>query len=367
MLETIRDYARDRLVAAGEADEVESAHARHYLEVAENLASLREKQHFLARDLAETELDNFREALGWSLLPDGAGTSTTDRALTGLRICFALNFLWLRSGHFIEGRRWYENVIARAGDSSSPELAACLGQYANLLLHGGDLKSARDVASRSLKMARALGEAEGEAVALGILGTVYQQWGNVDDARTTFEEALEIHRKSGTTLRLANALGNLAGSEVALGNFAHAEDLMRESVSALDQLGDRHEATVQRQNLANLLALAGHVEAAADLARSIVDTVLKLRSPNLTLAFANTCMNILIRLGEPAQAAHLFGAEEAMRERDAMPNPFQQEELEETLALVEGMISVDDWNHHCRIGRSESLQDLLAGFGATEP
>jgi len=141
--------------------------------------------------------------------------------------------------------------------------------------------------------------------------------------------------------------------------------LMQESVSLLDQLGDRHEATVQRQNLANLLAVAGRVQEAALLAKGIAQTVLKLRSPNLTLGFANTCMNILIRMGEPARAAHLLGAEEAMRERDAMPNPYQQEELEETLALVEGMISLDDWSHHREIGRTERLEDLLAGFSTS--
>ena len=92
----------------------------------------------------------------------------------------------------------------------------------------------------------------------------------------------------------------------------------------LDGLGDLHEAAVQRQNLANLLAVAGRVEEAGELARGLVDTVLELRSPTLTMAFANTYMNILIR-GRPGSCGRLFGAEEAMRERLATPNPYQDE------------------------------------------
>lgn len=364
MLQTIRDYARHRLRGAGEADGVQRAHAQHYLEVAERLESLRETHHLVARDLAELELDNFREALGWSLQDDHAGASGADQAEIGVRMCLALNFLWLRSGHLEEGQHWYERALARAGSSPSAELAACLSQYANLFLHRGDHERAHDVALDSLTMARTFGDAEVEAVALGILGTAYQHSGDAKAALETFEEALELHRRTGNRNRLANALGNLAGSEATLGHFGRAEELTREAVALLDELGDVYEATGQRQNLANLLAGAERVQEANELAKSLVPTVLKLRSPNMTMAFGNTCMHILIRLGQPARAAQLWGAEEAMRERNAMPNPYQQEELEETLALVEGMISVDDWNHQCEIGRGESLEDLLAGFGA---
>ena len=73
LLQTIRAYARDQLDAAGEAEAVRSAHAGHYLEVAERLDSLRQSQHLVARDLAEIELDNFRDALGWTLQADVGG------------------------------------------------------------------------------------------------------------------------------------------------------------------------------------------------------------------------------------------------------------------------------------------------------
>ena len=92
--------------------------------------------------------------------------------------------------------------------------------------------------------------------------------------------------------------------------------------------------------------------------------MLELHSPNLTIAFADTYKNILIRLGEPVWAAHLLGAEEAMRERTATPNPFQQEELQETWDLVRDQISAEDWEQHRRLGRNETVEDLLAKLHA---
>jgi hypothetical protein len=161
---------------------------------------------------------------------------------------------------------------------------------------------------------------------------------------------------------LARVLGNLGGVEEELGHFDRAETLMKESLTVLEDIGDVHEAAVQGQNLAYLLVVAGRVEEASELAHSLVDTVVTLVSPSLTMAFANTAMNILIRQGNPVPAAHLFGAEEAMRERLEMPNPYLNEELEEALELVSGLMSREDWESHRRSGREARVEDLLAQF-----
>jgi hypothetical protein len=152
-----------------------------------------------------------------------------------------------------------------------------------------------------------------------------------------------------------------------LGHFDQAEALLAESLEILDGLGDMHEAAVQRQNLANLLAVAGRIDEASELARGLVDTVLRLGSPSLTMAFANTYMNILIRLGEPVRAAHLFGAEEAMHDRLSMANPYQDEELQEALSLVAGAMSRQEWEQHRQLGRGERVEDLLADLAEVEP
>jgi hypothetical protein len=108
--------------------------------------------------------------------------------------------------------------------------------------------------------------------------------------------------------------------------------------------------------------VAGRADEASQMAQSLIESVLQLRSPNLTMAFANTCMNILIRLGDPIQAAHLLGAEEAMRDRLSLPNPHQEEEHVEAWTAVKGLISAEDWELQIQTGREASVEDLLAGL-----
>jgi hypothetical protein len=163
---------------------------------------------------------------------------------------------------------------------------------------------------------------------------------------------------------MGRALGNLAGIVEMSGDYARAEELMKESLALFEDLGDSHEATIQAQNLANLLVTSGRTDEAHQLAVSLVATVMALRNPNLTMAFSNTFMNILIQRGEPVPAAHLFGAEQAMRRRLELPNPYEREELEEAWAAVEKLMSVDEWEQERLIGQRESLEDLLLHLDA---
>jgi len=226
----------------------------------------------------------------------------------------------------------------------------------------GETERAHELATRSLDMARALDDDAGIAFAMSLVGTAQRQLGQIEAARDTLEEALKLHRGIDDKGRLARVLGNLGGVEEELGRFDRAEALMRESLAILDDIGDVHEAAVQGQNLAYLLVVAGRVDEASELARGLVDTVVALGSPSLTMAFSNTAMNILIRQGDPVGAAHLFGAEEAMGERLEMPNPYLEEELEEALELVSGVMSREEWETHRRSGRSERVEDLLTQF-----
>jgi predicted ATPase/class 3 adenylate cyclase len=360
MLETIHSYARDQLRAGGEADSFHLAHARYYLAVAEQARSLRESRHLRARSVVEMELDNLREALGWALGQTPSDPSEPDRAHIGLRLCSALGWFWLVGGYLAEGRLWYERAIMAVDQSPSGELADALGGFANLLIYQGEPVRARDLATASLTMSRTLGDQERAAFAWGVLGTAEQESGDVEAAQRSLGEALTVHREIGDRGAEARTLGNLAGVAEALGDYHRAEALTRESLSIIEDLGDMHEAAIQRQNLAFLLAISGRVEQANAEAQALVETVLKLRSLNLTIAFANTYMNILIRRGDAVAAGRLFGAEEALRERVAMPNPHHDEELSEALDLVRGVMSVEEWEHERQAGRAHTVEELLS-------
>jgi predicted ATPase/class 3 adenylate cyclase len=351
LLATIRAFACDQLAANGELDEVRRAHADHFAELVERLRVLRESRHLAALDAAETELENLREALGWALAADVA---------TALRLAASLDWVWQAGGYFAEGRGWYERVLDRAPDVPSSRLAACLSGYANVLLSQGEAGRARDAAERALTVARSLDDAAALGYALGVLGTAQLQLGELEAARATLQESLPGLRAAGDRSRLGRHLGHLGGIEEELGHLDEAEALIRQSLAVFEELDDVHEAAIQRQNLVHLLAVAGRVNEAIALARGLVDTIVGLHSPNLTMAFANTWMNILLRCGDPVGAARLFGAEQAMRERLQTPNPWEDEERDEALALLDGTFSPADWERERLVGHDRLVEDLLA-------
>ena len=363
LLETIRSFARDELRDAGELDVVHSAHARYFLQVAERLQRLRAVDHLLALHQAETELDNFREALAWAMSTheDPGRDSDADPALD-LRLSSSLGWLWYTGGYVLEGSRWLEQALDRPARVPSGQLAEGLALYANLLITQGSLERAGELARQSLETARVVADDKREAYAMAVLGTAQLHQGDVHTARQTFEDALVLHRRIGDPDRLNRALGNLAGVEEELGNFARAEELTQEALGIVQEAGDAHEVAVQSQNLAHLLAVSGRAEEAAGIARSLIDAVLQLRSPNLTMAFANTYMNILLRLGDPIRAAQLLGSEQAMRVRLSLPNPHEDEELAEAWASAKEVISPRDWDLEIQRGRETELEALLASL-----
>ena len=350
LLQTIQQYAGDALAATDEAEAMRRAHAAYYAELAENLQSLKESTYYTALELAETDLDNCRAALGWAVRQD---------LETGLRLCAALGWVWLLGGYIAESRDWHEQIVAQAGDTPSMDLAACLRGLSNLLLLQGETGRAHELATRSLEMAKTLGDRSGVAFAMSLLGTAQRHQGDLEAAQRTLSEAVELHRGLDDKGRLARALGNLGGVEEELGRLDRAETLLRESLAINESIGDVHEIALQGQNLAYLLALAGRVDEASELARGLVTTVVALGSPSLTMGFSNTVMSILLRKGDPVGAAHLFGAEEAMGERLEMVNPYLEEELAEALELVGDALSREEWERHRRDGRSERVEDLL--------
>lgn len=366
LLETVRAFATQELAASGALASARAAHATYYADLAHRLSALRVSRHMRAVGLAESELDNFRAALGWAAggAPGRPGEGRQGDVDTALRLCSGLSWIWVMGGYVAEGRGWYERIVALAGDRPSAELAGCLAGLASLVLAQGEAQPALELSTRALAMARDVDSPESTAFALGVRGTSQLMLGDLLAARDSLEETVAAYGHVSDPMRLARALGNLGGIVENLGDLARAEELMHASMRILEELGDVHELAIQQQNLANLFVLTDRLDEADALVRELVGTVRMLRSPSVTMAFANTAMNLLLRQGRLVDAARLFGAEEAMHDRVAMPNPFHEEELAEAVEAVSATMTEQDWNHHRHLGQRERVEDLLlAMFG----
>ncbi|HWE64183.1 MAG TPA: tetratricopeptide repeat protein [Chloroflexota bacterium] len=188
MLETIREYALERLEAGDEAPRLRAAHLQHYLTMAEAAGHELTGPHqalWLVR--LEQELNNLRAALAWALQRrDGEA---------GLRLTAALYRFWAIRGYLGEGRRWLEATLANAGSAPAALRAAALNGAGNLSWQQGDYERATALHEEALALRRALGDRRGVAGSLGNLGTVAYRKGDFARATALYEEALALERE----------------------------------------------------------------------------------------------------------------------------------------------------------------------------
>src|SRR4029077_19554957 len=163
LLETVRQYAREKLLESGCSEAVRERHVDCFLALAEETEpKLRgaEQASWLRR--LDEEHDNLRSALDWSFT--GAGSRR------GLRLCGALQRFWWARGYLSEGREWCARFLGKTGaEDRTQERAKALHVAGVLAYHQGDYPSARTLDEQSLVIRRQLGDQKGIAASLNNL------------------------------------------------------------------------------------------------------------------------------------------------------------------------------------------------------
>jgi predicted ATPase/transcriptional regulator with XRE-family HTH domain len=239
MLDTIHEYARERLEESGEAETVRRRHAEFFLRMAEGIGSALEpaleRRGYTDRtwseyDAIQTEHDNMRAALAWSL--DGG-----DDGELALRLAVALARFWEARGYWREGRSWLERALARtarSGDTVSR--ARALSDLAAVANAQGDLAAAHVAGERGVELLRGLGDKRGLARALAELGWTVLQRGDPDRARSLYEEQVALWREVGNLPATARALDMLSWVELRQGNTAAARQRLEKALATVRDL-----------------------------------------------------------------------------------------------------------------------------------
>ena len=233
MLETIREYALEKLRASGEEALTKRAHAAYCLVLAEEVTAEQtgaESTEWLERFALEH--NNFRAALEWL-------TETGD-VDWGLRLGTALFRFWEIREYLAEGRDRLGRLLKLRG-AAAPTKARTRALFAAGVLAGeqGDYASAETLISESQDIARQLGDNTGVAVSLNALAVFARDRGNVATAHRLFEESLALWRELGDLKAVARALSNLANVVKLQGDFDRARSLYAECLSIFRGLGDR--------------------------------------------------------------------------------------------------------------------------------
>src|SRR5215831_5884325 len=262
MLETIREYALDRLRDAGEVDRFQLAHADCYLELAERAEAGLEgggRQAEWLDDLNEDH-DNLRAALSWFIRHGPADH--------GLRLGSALRRFWRSRGYLAEGREWMSALLslpaAQTRTAARAKALQAAGGFAN---QQGDYAEARGLYEESLTIYRELGHVHGTGWALVSLGMLARYEGNHHAARSLLEESVEVLRPAGDTEAMAAALGNLGVIARDLGETDLAESHLGQSLALWRELGDRIGIAWTLSSLAIVARTTGKL----DVARARID------------------------------------------------------------------------------------------------
>ena len=233
MLETIREYAQEKLEASGEEPLTKRAHAAYCLVLAEEDAtgeSGAEGAEWLERFALEH--NNFRASLEW--------LRETGDAEWGLRLGAALFRFWERRDYLAEGRDALGKLLKLAG-AAAPTKARARALFAAGVLAGDqrDYASADALVRESLDIARQLRDTQAVAVSLNALAALAGDQGDIAVAHSLFEESMVLWRELGDQRAVSRSLSNLANVAKLQGDYPRAQSLYAECLSIFRGLGDR--------------------------------------------------------------------------------------------------------------------------------
>ena len=262
MLEVVRQYATEKLEECGEADEVRGRHAAFFLALAEEAEPELEgpKQGLWARRL-EGEHENLRAALSWVL--------EQEEGELGLRFGGALWRFWFSWGYVSEGIGWMGRVLAGGGPSA--ERLDTLEGMGWLMQKQGDIERARATYEEMLELSRKLDDGGNLATALNSLGTVAASTGDNEEAKRYLKENLSVLERleeegcqtTSKRYHATNLLGLLALNEDR--DPARASVLWRESLALARETGDAVRIGISLLSLGYAALLQGDNERAMTL------------------------------------------------------------------------------------------------------
>jgi non-specific serine/threonine protein kinase len=310
LLETVRQYAAEKLEEAGEEANVRARHAGWCLaltERAERRLEGADQLVWFAR--LDAERDNLRAALEWSLDADPQA---------GLRLAGGIWPFWQLRAHYAEGERWLDNVIARAPEPTAPRAKALLG--AGLLARAQARKTiARAWLEEALPLCRALGDRRQLALALRELGYLLGEQGDRARGRALLEEGFALARADGDERGLGAALFMLAGVAAQDGNAARARALGEASLLTLRRVGDRWLLGRALGFLGIVALEGGDCARARALWEEALPLAQALGAPNLTAVHHVRLGWAALWQGDAERAEAHYESVRTLAERHALP------------------------------------------------
>jgi predicted ATPase/DNA-binding winged helix-turn-helix (wHTH) protein len=323
MLETVRQYALDRLNECGEGEVARGRHVAHYVAVAEEAephARGPEQDAWISR--LRQEHENLIAALTW------CNEGPVDPQ-SGLRLAAATNFYWIWNG-VEQGHRLTRAVLERdLAAADTPAREGSLRAMARLGLYGGRYDEALSYAQQSLAVARRIGAPRPIVLAFDELGSALNTVGRIDEALQHQEQALELARDLGDFRLMGALLNNIAESRRSAGQLDVAERCYREALELSRTHGGRLGIVVVLNNLIRVLVARGSSDQARRFALECMPLV---RDEKVGVDLLEATVGLASCLGAHEMAARFRGvADQKLREWGYQHQPV---DLEHTAPLI---------------------------------
>ncbi|MBA2392562.1 MAG: tetratricopeptide repeat protein [Ktedonobacteraceae bacterium] len=280
LLQTLREYGWERLVATEEVQATRSAHAAYYLSWVQNAVSFlqgAEQAEWL--DRLELEYENLRTALEWMLEQAPADKKASEQAL---QVCVALGNFWETRGYFREGAAFLERALASAEGTSIPLRAEALHLAGFLALIMDETQRAQALLHESQMLFRESGDKAGMANILRMQGNIACVKNNNRLARRLLEEALTTYQGAGNERGVVRVRQDLASIAIVQCNFALARSFMEENLAQYRAWGEPHHAAYALYHLARVLFLSrGDIQQAQSLAEESLARFQQVRNGRL--------------------------------------------------------------------------------------
>jgi non-specific serine/threonine protein kinase len=340
MLETVREYAWERLATAGELTAARRAHAYFFVALAEEAAPKLNGHDQRSWHLRlDREHDNLRAALRWLLDQDEPAEQEV-----ALRLAGALGEFWWRRGYHAEGRRWLEVAFTHSPHEVDPAVRIrALLALGGILTIQGEVIQAQAMLGEGLALAEQWDDQNSVALALTSLGLRAIYAGEIADGTRLLHDALRRWESLGDSWGQGLTRSYLGLTAVALGDVSGIESHYTAALQGFDTMGDAHLAGIVHCYLGGTAWERGDVHSAVDHVKAGLRTSVALEDRLLLSIVTQTAVAFLKMDFASDTQARLLGAADALAQAtgatmlwDRSPEFQNMVRLREQLARGEG-------------------------------